>query len=147
MLWQACAQAEAVWHCSRTRLEVASAEAAGDESADAEESFSAAFTSPFIGISLQDLLAVYSGSTVKVDGHRLTACYMLGRSALNKSAFDSLGLQTSVMQAFARKSTIVNSNLVRVTSEKGMAQCIAQNTPAVGYMSEATEDNTLGPCF
>jgi hypothetical protein len=62
-------------------------------------------------------------------------------------ALTSLGLKPEAIQALARKSSIIQSQLRSVANEKQMLSCIAQNFPAVGYFDGSTETETIQPCF
>lgn len=136
--------ADPVWHCSRharaTKVEVLS-------QADQFSMASMGNSDEVIGVSILDLMDVYSGTPVKVGGQALSACFISGNDAITAPAMKSLGLQASAAQALARKSTIVQSHLYRVTDEIGMQNCIGKHFPAVGYLSEPTETAHLMPCF
>jgi len=136
--------ADAVWHCSRHGG--ASQGNVGDQ-ANHFSIASMRSTEEVIGISIRDLMDVYSGAPVIVGGEALSACLMSGSDAVTAPALKSLGLQASAIQALARKSTIVQSHLYVVSDEKSMQACIAKHFPAVGYLSKPTETEHLTPCF
>jgi hypothetical protein len=100
-----------------------------------------------IGVSISDLIDIYSGVPVRIGGLQLSACFMPTHQGLTSAALTSLGLQSSAIQALARKSSIVQNNLHSVTTEKQMVSCIAQHFPAVGYLDEPTHTNEVQPCF
>ena len=137
--------ADPVWHCS------SNTDGEKNVSLQAQEThFSlAAFNAPMnvIGISISDLIDVYSGVTVRIGGLTLSACFMPENESLTTSALMSLGLQPSAIQALARKSSIIQSNLYFVTNEKQMVSCIAQHFPAVGYLDSPINTETVQPCF
>ena len=136
--------ANPVWHCSRlagaTKAKLLS-------QADQFSMASMGNSDEVIGVSILDLMDVYSGTPVKVGGQALSACFISENDAITAPALNSLGLKASAAQALARKSTIVQSHLYRVTDEIGMKNCIAKHFPAVGYLSEPTETAHLMPCF
>jgi len=136
--------ADPVWHCSRH----------GDASkgnviaqADQFSIASMGNTEEVIGVSIRDLMDVYSGVPVKIGGEPLSACFFSGNDAITAPALKSLGLQVTAIQALARKSTIVQSHLYMVSDEKSMQTCIGKHFPAVGYLSKPTETARLMPCF
>jgi hypothetical protein len=118
--------------------------------ADASEQFSLASMSSapdVIGVSIRDLIDIYSGVPVRVGALPLSACFMPGQDALSLAALQSLGLQPSAIQALARKSSIVQSNLHLVTDEQQMSACISRHFPAVGYLSKPVDTDKVLPCF
>jgi hypothetical protein len=100
-----------------------------------------------IGVSISDLIDVYSGIPVRIGGMPLSACFMSGNDTLSKTALTSLGLQLSTIQALSKKSAIVQTNLHLVATEGQMVLCIEKHFPAVGYLNEPKETNKLQPCF
>ena len=140
----AAAWADPIWHCSRT------GNTDPQEMADASEQFSLASmssTPDVIGISIRDLIDIYSGVPVRVGSLSLSACFMLGQEPLSLAALQSLGLQPSAIQALARKSSLVQSNLHLVTDEQQMQTCISRHFPAVGYLSKPVDTDKILPCF
>jgi hypothetical protein len=136
--------ADPIWHCSRTGNTDA------QHVADASEQFSLASMSPapdVIGVSIRDLIDIYSGVPVRVGDLPLSACFMPGQDALSLAALQSLGLQPSAIQALARKSAIVQSNLHLVTDEQQMRTCMSRHFPAVGYLSKPVDTEKFLPCF
>lgn len=135
----------ATWHCSQNQ-----GKQNGLERMPAEPQPNDIFmlsSAGTIDISLMDLINVYSGGAVSLGGLPLTACFMAGNSDLNAAVLQSLGLQTSVMQALSRKNSIVGSHFRRVLDEEEMKMCIGSNFPAVGYLSQPVENEAIGPCF
>ena len=100
-----------------------------------------------IGVSIRDLIDIYSGVPVRVGDLPLSACFMPGRNQLSLAALQSLGLQSTAIQALARKSAIVQSNLHLVTDEQQMQTCISRHFPAVGYLSQPVNTEKILPCF
>lgn len=138
--------ADPVWHCSRHQMN----EAGTEDVSSTDYSFSIASlgsSTDVIGISVSDLIDIYSGSKVDVGGLPLSACFISGTDKLSTSALESLGLKSQTIQALARKSAIVQNNLFYVTDEKQMLSCIAKNFPAVGYLSQPNETDKVLPCF
>jgi hypothetical protein len=136
--------ADPVWHCSRTGYGEA------HSAVDASEQFSLASMSSapdVIGVSIRDLIDIYSGVPVRVGDLPLSACFMPGRNQLSLAALQSLGLQSTAIQALARKSAIVQSNLHLVTDEQQMQACISRHFPAVGYLSQPVNTEKILPCF
>lgn len=140
------AQADPVWHCSRTSPTAEQSVSLQPQ----EDSFSIASfnsSSDTIGVSISDLIDIYSGVSVRIGGLPLSACFITGDQTITTTALTSLGLQPTVIQALARKSAIVQSNLHAVTTNQQMIACIAQNFPAVGYLEEALTTEEVQPCF
>ena len=136
--------ADPIWHCSRT------GNTEPQNVADASEQFSLASMNAgpdVIGVSIRDLIDIYSGVPVRVGALPLSACFMPGQDALSLAALQSLGLQPSAIQALARKSSIVQSNLHLVTDEQQMRACISRHFPAVGYLSQPIDTDKVLPCF
>jgi hypothetical protein len=132
---------EATWHCSRN---------AGDKVQDGGDSYvSNSMNSPnsTISVTLNDLLAVYSGYPLKVSGKPLFACFMPGNEALSLDALDTLGLNASALQILSRRSAIVQRQLEVVTSEAQMLLCMERNAPAFGYLPNPISNASVAPCF
>lgn len=130
----------AIWHCSKMP------QAEASQSAH-EMSFSMASVNGTIDVSLDDLLAAYSGYPMRISGKPLFACFMLGQEALSTSALQTLGLSSAAMQMLARRSAIVQRNLKLVTDEREMQQCLEKNSPAFGYLSKPINNEKVAPCF
>lgn len=130
----------AIWHCSK----ISQAEAA---QGGTEVTFSMASVNGTIDVSLDDLLAAYSGYPVRISGKPLFACFMPGQEALSTSALQTLGLSSAAMQMLARRSAIVQRNLKLVTDEREMQQCLEKNSPAFGYLSKPINNEKVAPCF
>ena len=141
------AWADPVWHCSRNKQRAED----GSSSRHLQDSefFIASFNSSVdvIGVSISDLIDIYSGVPVRIGGLPLSSCFMPSHQGLTSDALASLGLQTSAIQALARKSSIVQNNLHFVVTEQQMIGCIAQHFPAVGYLDEAIHTDEVQPCF
>lgn len=137
--------ADVVWHCSRSSPQLQS-----ENKYTQNNQFSIASlgsSDDVIGVSITDLIDVYSGVPVRIGGYALSACFSENDEALSSSALASLGLQTSVLQALSRKNSIIQSNLYFVTSEEQMQTCIGKHFPAVGYLDQSTETKNIKPCF
>lgn len=137
-----CAWADPVWHCSR------SPELIKTDEVSLVTSFSIASlgTTPgVIGVSLNDLIDVYSGVPVRIGGLILSACYKSDEPT--SPALSSIGIQPSTIHALTRKTAIIQSNLYIVGNESQMASCIEKNFPAVGYLDVVTDNDAIGPCF
>jgi hypothetical protein len=138
--------ADPVWHCSRNSNE----SSASITKPTQEDQFSiASFNSSadVIGVSVRDLIDVYSGTSLLIGGLPLSACFFVGNDELTVSALTSLGLNLKTIESLARKSSIVQSNLYHVHSEAQMGACISKNFPAVGYLNKPTESENFLPCF
>lgn len=145
VLVSTCSWSQPIWHCSRNT--VADTDSA---STAKEEQFSiASFNSAVevIGVSINDLIDVYSGLPIRIGGLPLSACFMPSNESLTSSALTSLGLQPSAIQSLARKSSIVQSNVFLVTTNQQMLACIEEHFPAVGYLDSPTEEHNVSPCF
>ena len=139
------AQAEPIWHCSRVPETVG----LSDDEEDSQSFQLASMGSEMraIGITLTDLIDVYEGKPVLLNGRRLNACFMPAETPLTVKALTSLGLNAASMQLQARKSAIVQSHLHMVTDEPAMQTCMAKNFPAVGYLSREAQTDRFLPCF
>lgn len=134
------AQAEPVWHCSRTSVQVADA---GDNftlaALDAEREV--------MRISLRDLYSAYQGQTVKASGLTVSACLISGDNPTTKAAMKSIGANAQVLEKIARKSALIQSNVYLVQNEQDMQACMTKHYPAIGYLPQATHNEAIGPCF
>lgn len=138
---------EPVWHCSKNTSESALSATAPQLQSNQFSIASFNASNDVIGVSLNDLIDIYSGIPVRVGGVPLSACFMPNNHALTIGALTSLGLEPSAIQALARKSSINQSNLFFVTNETQMLSCIGQHFPAVGYLNEPTNSDVAFPCF
>jgi hypothetical protein len=138
--------AQPIWHCSRNIDQSDSAPAL--TSHEAEFSIAALSASiDAIGVSITDLINVYSGTPVRIGGLPLSACFMPSNEKLTTEALVSLGIQPNSIQPLARRSSIVQSNLYLVTNDSQMRLCIEEHFPAVGYMQTPNITNQILPCF
>lgn len=138
--------ANAVWHCSRTPV----VSVATDNRPDPGDLFTLAeqgVADDVIRISVRDLIAVYSGESVRLSGAPLSACFKPVNDPVTGKTLRALGLNADVLSALARKSAIAKSHLYRVTNEEEMKACIARNYPAVGYLNQEQVTEQLAPCF
>ncbi len=133
-------QEKAIWHCSKM-MHVDTALTSN------EMTFSVASVNGTIDVSLDDLLAAYSGYPVRVSGKPLLACFMAGDEALSVSALNTLGLNSAAMQMLSRRSAIVQRNLKLVTDEEEMLSCMEKHVPAFGYLSKPISNDRVAPCF
>ena len=140
------AMADTVWHCSKSdeSRQTASSEIS---LADQFSIASMSSTNAVVGVSIRDLIDIYSGVSVYVGGLPLSACFIPSNEKMSKDALLSLGLQPSVIQTLSRRSAIVESHLYVTSSAEQMLQCIERHYPAVGYLPEATETAVVAPCF
>lgn len=147
LAFSCAALADPVWHCSLNLKK--GEDTYSSQELQANEFAIASFnsTADVIGVSISDLLDIYSGVPVRIGGMPLSACFMPNHEGLTSAALTSLGLKTSAIQALARKSSIVQNNLYFVSNEKQMVSCIAQHFPAVGYLDEAIHTDEVQPCF
>jgi hypothetical protein len=139
-LLSVAAQAEPVWHCSRTGVQVADA---GDNftlaALDAEREV--------MRISLRDLYSAYQGHTVKASGLTVSACLMAGNHPTTQAAMQSIGADARVLEKMSRKSALVQSHVFVVQNEQDMQACMSKHYPAIGYLPQATHTEAIGPCF
>lgn len=140
LLVSLCAQAEPVWHCSRTGVQVADA---GDNftlaALDAEREV--------MRISLRDLYSAYQGQVVKASGLPVSACLIAGNHPMTQAALKSIGADVQVLETMSRKSALVQSNVYVVHNEQDMQACMTKHYPAIGYLPQATHNEAIGPCF
>lgn len=136
--------ATAHWHCSKPGQPAALEQPVVSQ----DDVFDLSTTANnVVGVSLTDLMDVYSGRPVYMGNRHLTACFMAGHTPLNQSAYTRIGMQWTALQQLQRRSAIAQSHLRMVTSEAEMLQCIAQYSPAVGYLSHPTVTEQVSPCF
>lgn len=132
---------EAVWHCTRTAVSDSTPNHDGlDNGLDA-------WGNHTIQVTLNDLIAVYSGYPLRIVGKPLFACFMPGDEALSLDALDSMGFNASALQILARRSAIVQRQLEIVTSEAQMLLCMERNAPAFGYLPGPVVNASVAPCF
>jgi hypothetical protein len=136
---------EAVWHCSRLQEAVIGGGKLASD--DIFHLASSGTNQDSIGITLVDLLDVYSNKPVQINGRAITACFMPGETPLSVTALKSLGLNAASMQQMSRHSAIVQGHFHPVATEGEMESCIRRRYPAVGYLSKVTENEWLTPCF
>lgn len=150
LLIASASQAQSIWHCSRqsdlgqSGLDADQAEQSSD---DTFQIASMGSNPEVIGITLRDLIDVYSGMPVRIGGKPLTACFNNDNSATSTDALSTLGLNANAMSALARKSAIVRSQLQWVSNDEDMMRCITRNFPAVGYFPEPKDTDGISPCF
>lgn len=139
-LWSLSAQADPVWHCSRTGVQVA----------DAGDNFTLAALDTereVMRISLRDLYSAYQGKTVKASGLTVSACLIAGNHPMTKAAMRSIGADAQVLEKMSQKSALVQSNVYVVHNEQDMQACMTKHFPAIGYLPQATHTEAIGPCF
>lgn len=126
------AWADPVWHCSRSDVQIA----------DASNDFTLAALNierEVIRLSLRDLYDVYQGTPIKLSGGlQLSACIVGNNSKLTATAMNSIG---------AKPGPAIKGALYFIEDESAMLACITKNHPAIGYLSEATHTEAVGPCF
>lgn len=140
------AYADAVWHCSRNAQNASQVE----EVSSIANPFALASvndSAEVIGISVRDLIDIYTGTPVSVSGLPMSACFSLGDDGSTVAALSSLGISQGVIQSLSRQSSIVQNNLFYVRDESEMLSCIAKHFPAVGYLMQPTESAQVQPCF
>jgi hypothetical protein len=145
LLVSSTAWADSSWHCSRNTQDTLSSYKT--PAADQFSIASVGSSTDVINVSIRDLIDLYSGTTVRISGVALSACFMPSNEALTSSALTALGLYPSTIQALSRRSSIVQSNLHLVSDEAQMLQCIEKHYPAVGYVSTTTQTEQVAPCF
>ncbi len=148
-LLPALTQAQAVWHCSK-QTAVSAVDVTETVALAAEDMFQIASMSTdvaVIGLTLRDLMDVYSGVPVRIGGRPLTACFLNDNSSTSREMLDALGLNANSMAALARKSAIVRSQLQWVSDEADMMRCMTKHHPSVGYFAETHDTDEVAPCF
>lgn len=136
----------AIWHCSKYP-QLPTGDVSSIINDDNHLFYLSSFSSTNIDITLNDLSDVYSGRRVTLGRELLTACFWSGDTSLNRNAFETIGLNWSVLQLMSRRSSISLGNLRMVQSEAEMMACIANNFPAVGYFNNTIENEDIAPCF
>ena len=140
--------AQPVWHCSRTETAgVAPTLLASNEASNQFSIASLGSSGNVIGVSVHDLMDVYSGVPVRIGGLPLSACYVASDDDKDNEALISLGLNERVIQSLSRKSAIVRSNLFAVNHDSQMLSCISKHFPAVGYLKQVHETEEVMPCY
>ena len=134
--------ADPVWHCSRSEIQIANA---SDDFAPA----SLALEREVIRLSLRDLYAVYQGTPIKMSGGLpLSACVIEGtNSNLTHTALKSIGAQPATIKALTGANALMKSHIHAVPDESSMLACITKHHPAIGYLSQASHTEAVGPCF
>lgn len=138
--------ANPVWHCSR----ITSDDDTAITTPAQKDQFSIASvnsSAEVIGVSVRDLIDIYTGTPARIGGLPMSACFLAGNEELTQTALGSLGIQLKTIEALARKSSIVQNNLYFVSDETQMSACIAKNSPAVGYLSKPVDSAKIMPCF
>jgi hypothetical protein len=125
-----------IWHCSRQAL-------------DQDEPVTTTMVSQSskIEIAPLDLFEIYSGGTVLLGSKPLAACYVDRNSALTTQAMSMLDINPSSLDSLRMNDSIVQSKIYSVRNAEQMKACITQNHPALGYLNETVEDDSIGPCF
>ena len=139
------ALADSSWHCSRNKQDTLPSYKTAKEGR-----FSIASVGRCSGCDqclFRDLIDLYSGTTVRISGVTLSACFMPSNEVLTSSASTELGLYPSTIQALSCGSSIEQSNLDLVSDEAQMLQCITKHVTAVGYVSTKTQTELLALCF
>ena len=132
---------ESVWHCTGTAVSDSTPKH------DKLDNGTEAWGNNTIQVTLNDLIAVYSGYPLRIEGKPLFACFMPGDEALSLDALDSMGFNASALQILARRSAIVQRQLEIVTSEAQMLLCMERNAPAFGYLPGPVVNTSVAPCF
>lgn len=131
----------AIWHCSRNSAETQTTAASKIEDEFVLSSMDT------IGVTLTDLVNVYSGKDVRIGNMPLIGCFMPGQDDLSKDILKSLDLKPYVLQKLSVKSSIVQSQLVTVTDEEQMQICLNMYFPSFGYLSNEVISDKFAPCF
>lgn len=131
----------AIWHCSRNSAEPQNTAASKIEGEFVLSSMDT------IGVTLTDLVNVYSGKDVRIGNMPLIGCFMPGQDELSKDILKSLDLKPYVLQKLSVKSSIVQSQLVTVTDEEQMQICLDAHFPSFGYFSREVITEKFAPCF
>ena len=100
-----------------------------------------------IGVTLADLVNVYSGLDVRLGNMPLIACFMPGQDMTTREILMSLDLKPHVLQKLSVKSAIVQSQLIMVTDEEQMQACLHKHFPSFGYLTREHITETYAPCF
>jgi hypothetical protein len=102
------AQTHAVWHCSKqTALSDVASPVSMAQTAP-EDTFQIASMSidaNVIGLTLRDIMDVYSGVPVRVSGRPLTACFINDQSNAGREMLEALGLNASTMSGQTATAT------------------------------------------
>ncbi len=144
------APTHATWHCSKQTALTDVGQPVSLAQTASEDTFQIASMSidaDVIGLTLRDIMDVYSGVPVRVSGRPLTACFINDQSNAGREMLEALGLNASTMSALSRKSAIVRSQLEWVSNEEGMLRCMVKHAPAVGYFREPKDTDDIAPCF
>jgi hypothetical protein len=139
---------EAVWHCSKYHtISLAPDPIKNLTSFDDNDLFYlSSFQSEVISISHEDIADVFTDRHVAIGHLPLTGCFVEQGTALNRAAFESIGLNWSGLLPMLILRSIQSHNLSMVHNEDEMRACIVNNFPAVGYMTHIVEDEEIAPC-
>jgi hypothetical protein len=141
LLLNQAALADSVWHCSRSHVQIA----------DASDDFTLAALTlhrEVIRISLRDLHSAYQGTPVRMSGGApLSACVTEQASGSTSELLHSIGAKHTFIKNIARNFSPVSSQIIFVKNEESMISCISRHHPAIGYLSQETNTEDIGPCF
>ena len=77
----------------------------------------------------------------------LSACFFDRANPLTAVALSTLDIDPSSLTSLSNSDSIVKSNIIPVRNEAQMESCIAKYHPAIGFLAEVVETDTIGPCF
>jgi hypothetical protein len=132
--------ADAIWHCSRSDVQIA----------DASDNFTLASLSlerEVIRMSLRDLYEVYKGLPVKMTGSQALSACITRDAGKTLSIMKSLGAESTASKILSTRNKTAPPNIYVVEGEEEMEACISQRHPAVGYLSRVKNTEVVGPCF
>lgn len=141
------AYAEPIWHCSRSPETSQDTKETNENLANISNTNFDESENRTIEIQIIDLLNAYSGGTVFMGDRPLAACFFDRASSLTAVAMSSIDVDPSSLASLSNSDAIVKSNIFPVRNEKQMETCIAKNHPAIGFLAEVVETDTIGPCF
>lgn len=133
------AYAEPIWHCSRspnTPVPAAKDNYLNKPNEQGNE---------VIRLTIRDLYEAYQDVPVYLGKSVLSACFMASNDENTQSALQAIGTDQKEVQDLAAQSH--SKHLIMVKDELEMLRCIAENHPAIGYVSGPVNTSTIGPCF
>ena len=93
----------------------------------------ACHASPPIRLSRVELINIYSGQPVLINGSWLIAVMLPANSTETQIAFGSLGLSPQAAERLAKSNGLVDRNIRLAITPTDMALKLRENTPSVGY--------------
>lgn len=129
-----------VWSCSRSEPKQATFE--GIKTFRIENLTTK--DSDTISITLMDLYGAYGGEVIRMGKKQLSVCSLPPKDPLQITAMAILGYSP---EDFLRTSQSAKGTLVFIPSIYQMQKCLHENHPAIGFLKNVVENESVAPCF